>query len=210
MEQQYERILCFGDSNTYGYDPRDPFGGRYPPSERWPEILAENTGRDVVNMGLNGRPVPHSKREVDLALTLIRKELPADLVILLLGSNDAFLLNEPSAEEIASRMDTFLRELKAEFPALPVFLISPPPVEIPLAHMQEIFWDLIPLYRRLAARHGALFAAAPSWNLLLSADGVHFSPEAHREFAAQVEKQLREYGTDLKKTIQPEQFRKNI
>ena len=191
-DNPYKRILCFGDSNTYGFDPCDPFGGRYPPSERWPEILAESTGRDVVNMGLNGRPVPHSKREVDLALSLIRKELPADLVIILLGTNDAFLLNEPSAEKIAARMDTFLRELNAAFPELPVFLISPPRVEIPFAHVQEIFWDLIPLYRRLAAKHGALLAAAPSWNLPLSADGVHFSPEAHREFAAQVERYLQE------------------
>ena len=23
------KILCFGDSNTYGYDPRGYFGGRY-------------------------------------------------------------------------------------------------------------------------------------------------------------------------------------
>ena len=24
------RIACLGDSNTYGYDPHSPFGGRYP------------------------------------------------------------------------------------------------------------------------------------------------------------------------------------
>lgn len=194
MEQLYKRILCFGDSNTYGYDPRDPFGGRYPPSERWPEILAADTGWDVVNMGLNGRPVPHSRREVELALSLIRQELPTDLVIILLGTNDAFLLNEPSAEKIAVRMDTFLRELKESFPELPLFLISPPPVEIPLAHLQELFWDLITEYRRLAEKYTALFAASPSWDLPLSADRVHFSPEAHKEFAAQVEKHLRVNG----------------
>ena len=33
------RIFCFGDSNTYGYDPREPLGGRYPADARWPELL---------------------------------------------------------------------------------------------------------------------------------------------------------------------------
>ena len=23
------KVICYGDSNTYGYDPRDPLGGRY-------------------------------------------------------------------------------------------------------------------------------------------------------------------------------------
>ena len=30
------RLLCYGDSNTYGYDPRSYLGGRYPDSIRWP------------------------------------------------------------------------------------------------------------------------------------------------------------------------------
>ena len=28
-----KRILCFGDSNTYGYDPRSYFGSQYPAQE---------------------------------------------------------------------------------------------------------------------------------------------------------------------------------
>ena len=27
-------ILCLSDSNTYGYDPRGAFGGRYPDGTR--------------------------------------------------------------------------------------------------------------------------------------------------------------------------------
>ena len=33
-------IICFGDSNTYGYDPRGYFGGRYDADCRWVDILA--------------------------------------------------------------------------------------------------------------------------------------------------------------------------
>ena len=48
------RILCFGDSNTYGYDPR---GGRYDENTRWPLRMEKLLGRDytVIEEGFNGR-----------------------------------------------------------------------------------------------------------------------------------------------------------
>ena len=46
------RILCFGDSNTYGYNPK---GGRYGESERWTARLAARLGATVIEEGLGGR-----------------------------------------------------------------------------------------------------------------------------------------------------------
>ena len=37
-------LLCYGDSNTYGFDPRSYFGGRYPAEVRWTHRLAQATG----------------------------------------------------------------------------------------------------------------------------------------------------------------------
>ena len=45
------KMICFGDSNTYGYDPRGYFGGRYDADSRWVDILAAETGWTVYNMG---------------------------------------------------------------------------------------------------------------------------------------------------------------
>lgn len=53
-------VICFGDSNTYGYDPRAYFGGRYDTDCRWVDILAAETGWTVCNMGQNGREIPSS------------------------------------------------------------------------------------------------------------------------------------------------------
>ena len=39
-------VICFGDSNTYGYDPRSYLGGRYDPDSRWVDILAEKNWLD--------------------------------------------------------------------------------------------------------------------------------------------------------------------
>ena len=39
-------VICFGNSNTYGYDPRSYLGGRYDVDSRWVDILAVETGLD--------------------------------------------------------------------------------------------------------------------------------------------------------------------
>ena len=51
-------IVCFGDSNTYGFDPRSWFGNRYDAESRWPDILESKTGWNICNLGENGREVP--------------------------------------------------------------------------------------------------------------------------------------------------------
>ena len=47
------RIVCYGDSNTYGWDPRFFSGDRY--DHPWPEQLADMTGYSVANCGEPGR-----------------------------------------------------------------------------------------------------------------------------------------------------------
>ena len=78
------RILCFGDSNTYGYDPRDFFGGRY--DACWVDLLAKRSGWDIINAGSNGREIPANPCP-----------LPAhDIFLVMLGTND--LLQEIQLE----------------------------------------------------------------------------------------------------------------
>ena len=50
-----KRILCFGDSNTWGYNPVG--GARYDDETRWPMRMQHVLGNDysVIEEGLNGR-----------------------------------------------------------------------------------------------------------------------------------------------------------
>ena len=93
-------VTCFGDSNTYGYDPRSFLGGRYDPDHRWVDILAAETGWTVYNMGQNGREIP-------TALPSIPSD--TDLLILMLGTND--LLQGLSPEMAAAKLERFLHKI---------------------------------------------------------------------------------------------------
>jgi len=39
-----KNLLCFGDSNTWGYSPED--GTRFPPDVRWTGVLQKSLGND--------------------------------------------------------------------------------------------------------------------------------------------------------------------
>ena len=89
-----KRILCYGDSNTWGFIPGT--GERYPADVRWPGVLAALLGRGVhvVENGINGRttaiddpgyPCRNGKEGLGYALLA---EKPFDLVILMLGTNE--------------------------------------------------------------------------------------------------------------------------
>ena len=119
-----KRILCFGDSNTYGYDPRSYFGSQYPLGVRWTGLL-QNAGWEVVNCGQNGRCIP---REPQLpAVTDLLRRVAADVVTVMLGSND--LLNGASADQTAKQMGTLLRYIKKDTGTANILLIAPPPMQ---------------------------------------------------------------------------------
>ena len=177
------RVLCFGDSNTYGYDPRAVFGGRYPSEVRWTDRLAAGTGWDVVNAGENGREIPRREGELRRFTELVRREKP-DCLVVLLGGND--LLQGAAPGETAERMERFLRQV----PALPrerILLIGPPPVSrgawVPSERLVQDAEELSRRYRALSEELGCRFADGGEWDVELCFDGVHFTEAGHAAFA---------------------------
>ncbi len=179
------KILCIGDSNTYGYDPGSYLGDRYPAEVRWTDRLKE---WDVINCGVNGMTVP---REYSRYIAQVRINEP-DLVIVMLGTNDC--CRGLSAVQIAERMDRFLDSIGGL--TKQILLISPPVLQcgdwVQDDDMLEESQELGEQYRELAERKGCLFADAEEWDIEMTYDGVHFSPEGHAVFAQKLEEKLNE------------------
>ena len=103
-------ILCYGDSNTYGYNPAN--GLRYPKSVRWTGRLQELLGNNymIIEEGCNGRttifddPIDGWKNGLNYLKPCLNSHKPVDIVILMLGSNDLKQTFHASAEEIAKTM----------------------------------------------------------------------------------------------------------
>ena len=100
-------VLCYGDSNTWGYDPATR--ERFPPHVRWTGVLATRLGAEyrVVEEGLNGRttrwddPIELGRNGLITLRPCIDSHRPLDLIIIMLGTNDLKRRFGLSASDIA-------------------------------------------------------------------------------------------------------------
>ena len=175
------KLICFGDSNTYGYDPCSYLGGRYTRDSRWVDIIRSKTGWAVENMGENGREIP-------------RGPLPfpsdADMLIIMLGTND--LLQGRVPRTVAGDMERFIQTIALARDK--ILLIAPPPMVwgqwVQSAELIRASFDLAQAYKELAGRLGLRFADAGQWRIELAYDGVHFTAQGHQAFAAGLLKEI--------------------
>ena len=195
-------ILFFGDSNTYGYDPRSFFGDRFSPDIRWTSRLSAAAEKEwkVLAEGMNGREIPSGKYELQHVFSLLREGMQGrspDWFAVMLGTNDLFsTYPDFSADTVAKKMARFLDEIIAASPQVSILLIAPPAIgregasslEEQLLYTESLQLGL--LYEKLAAQRGLAFINTAGWNIPLGFDGVHFSEKGHRVFADQMLKVL--------------------
>ena len=187
------RLVCFGDSNTYGFDPRSFLGGRFGPEVRWTGRLAAMCPDwTVLERGMNGREIPHTAGQMADLDALLTEAAPVGLLFVMLGTND--LLDGPAgaAAELLSavvrRMDRLLLHLTER--GVPTLLTAPPALgpaaAVPSTDAVEASHRLGDAYRALAERYGVCFADAAGWGLPLLFDGIHLSEAAHARFAEKI------------------------
>jgi lysophospholipase L1-like esterase len=200
-----KNILCFGDSNTYGYMPGA--GTRYPREIRWTGRLQTllGSGCCVVEEGLNGRTTAFEdeiqpwRSGLRYVGCCVKSHAPLDLMLVMLGTNDCkprYCVSPAEIgfglERLIQTTETFFRYQADQAGPCPKFLIVSP---VPMSRtggdpeMDETSLEkqaaLAEVYRGIAGKYGCAFADAGAWISpeLLGADGCHFLPEAHRIFA---------------------------
>ena len=197
-------VLCYGDSNTYGYDPRTGF--RYPASVRWTCRLAALLGDDyhVVEEGCNGRttvfddPIEGWKNGLGYLKPCLNSHKPVDIVVMMLGSNDLKETFHASPEQIAEgagvlveTIQTFTREKQGFEPK--IVLVCPPEIgegitESPFygsfyENAIERSRQLPVLYKSVAERFGCIFVNAAAHIRPSAEDSLHLDPQAHAKLA---------------------------
>ncbi len=197
------RILCFGDSNTWGYNPATE--DRIDAESRWTGVLQAALGSDftVIEEGLNGRttvwndPIEGYKNGHDYLVPCLETHRPLDLVVLMLGTNDLKRRFSLSAYDIAQGVAVLLRAIsysKAGGDGQPprVLLLAPPPVA-KLSNFAEMFEGseaksllLGQHYRTVAGEYNVAFLDTASVIRSSDIDGIHFELEEHAKLGRAV------------------------
>jgi lysophospholipase L1-like esterase len=205
-------VLCYGDSNTHGYDPSVLTGGRFPRDVRWPGVLvvALGAGWDVIEEGLNGRttiwddPFHPGRNGLPYLGPCLETHAPVDVVVIMLGTNDTKTIFGRTAAEIASGagtlVDTVLRSAAGPAGAPPKVLLVAPAAPGDATERSELwgFGDarakglmMGRLYATAAAIRGVAFLDAGPLAQLDPADGVHLTPAGHAALGGAVAEAIR-------------------
>lgn len=111
-ESEHIRILCYGDSNTWGtigrWEESELPSQRFEPHVRWTGVLQEALGRGcrVLEEGLGGRTTIYARPgdEWKIGAAFLKPALhthrPLDWVVLMLGTNDLQAKPDMTADEL--------------------------------------------------------------------------------------------------------------
>ena len=215
-ETRMKKILFYGDSITYGFDPRGSFGGRYPDTIRWTDQIAQRLCMDysIEVDAENGREIPSTPRELNDVSQIIKSYLPFDIFAVMLGTNDFLNMYQPNIVEVTTRMKKFLETIRSipEIQSLEtLFLLMAPPY-IYTAH--DDFYAkydttngiFAKAYRTLASHLGIGFIDTGIWKVEPAYDGIHLSEKGNLIFADRMEETLISYmiESNVKKNIRQE------
>ncbi len=189
-------LLCFGDSNTWGFDPR---GGRYPAALCWPQQLAQRLDRPLQLEGKPGRTLWFARPQSGLEPGFedwqrCLRARPADLV-LALGIND--LAAGATPQQCQQALERYLQAWQALAPSSGLTLVAPAPLGRLTTGWQTLFAGQLQASQEL----GELWlATAREWHIPCyqmdchfypGADGLHWTAEFHAQLARELASMLR-------------------
>lgn len=206
-------IVCYGDSNTYGYVPLK--GGRYDKNTRWTCLLQKKLGEEyeVISEGCNGRttvfdePGAKYKNGKRYLRACLNSHKPVDLVILMLGSNDTKDYYHASAKDIAagaeklvSIIESFTMEKQGFVPK--IILIAPPALGkgITSSPFKEDMGEKArkktlkfpKLYKKIAKKHNSIFLNCQKIIEAPEEDCLHLNADDHKVMAEALYKLVKE------------------
>ena len=202
-----KRILCFGDSNTWGYMVT---GGRFPEGVRWPMRLQQLLGDEytVIEEGFNGRttvfddPIEGGHKSGLIYLPpCVMSHSPLDLIIIMLGSNDLKKRFGMTAFTIGGGITALVKAartyaMNAEGLPPKIMIMSPPPVRDNIMQTRhapifgedsiDVSRELGPELSRVAKLMRCEFLDAAPYCEISKMDAVHMTKEDHLRLAEAV------------------------
>lgn len=201
-----KHILCFGDSNTWGFVPEsimESHPRRHAHNVRWTGVLARELGAGfrILEEGQNGRTTVHDDpfalvRNAKAVLpALLESHKPLALVILMLGTNDLKNVFGVSPSEIATGAKWIAQSILSSDAGTgnkpPRLLLMCPPVVGELSHLPDLeaklsnattrSRELPKHYEAVAAALGCSYLNTQEIVTPSVIDGIHLDAAAHEK-----------------------------
>jgi lysophospholipase L1-like esterase len=197
-------ILCYGDSNTWGFIPEsitEAYPRRHPRDVRWPGVMQRELGAEyhVIEEAQNGRTTVHDdminlhRNGRGYLPACLESHKPIDLVILMLGTNDLKATFNLSPPEIAAGAAQLAKMILASdagprAKAPKVLLVAPPRMGH-MPHLPDVYEKLTgaqeksgrfpACYEAVAQALGCAYLNCQEFASPSPTDGIHLEAADH-------------------------------
>jgi len=192
-----KKILCFGDSNTFGFIPGS--GARYDANSRWTGVLATLAkGKfEIIEAGCNNRTCfsDNPEGEIFTGYKILPSLLSADLdcVVLALGINDLQFFFNPTLEEVQKGMENLIDIARKGAPKAKILVVAPSKILPELlsgyfvCQFDEVSIEksshIAEIYAKSARDKGCDFIDLEAVAKPSSKDGLHYDKNGHHKVA---------------------------
>lgn len=189
-----KKILCYGDSNTFGYNPAD--GSRFDEKTRWTALLQESLGSDyeIIEEGACDRTgiadndkgfMFSAQRHFPKTITKLKD---IDLLILAIGTNDLQFKYDLTVHQFENGLEKLI--VTAKNKVRRIILI--PPVVLRENVLEGFFnfqFDetsvskskkIGKIYRKLSNIYGLDYFDLNDYVKPSNTDGLHYDSEGHK------------------------------
>lgn len=193
-------IICFGDSNTHGYNPKD--ATRFERDIRWTGILQNLLGYNdyVIEEGLSGRttvfedPINEGLSGINHIVPCLMTHEPVDLLIIMLGTNDTKERFAANAEVISLGLARLIKKAQNSERGFRnnkpnILIVAPLPIRPEISTVEcgatmgegcsEKSYKIISLYKKVSEELGCHFFDPSPYAVCSDDDYMHLSEKAH-------------------------------
>lgn len=201
---QERRIVCFGDSNTWGYDAVT--NGRFNKDIRYTGVLQDILTDEyiVVEEGLCGRtavfddPLNEGMNGLKYLVPCLQTHSRLDWLTIMLGTNDCKERFSATPQNIADGVRRLVRTAKSLdiwISEPHILVITPPPIEKgceasavagEMGICSNKSYELAKLYEIHAKDEGCYYLNAGEFSKMNDIDYMHLDAESHKKLAQKI------------------------
>ncbi len=197
-----KRILCFGDSNTWGYISGTR-AERYPANIRWTGVLQNMLGSDyeIIEEGLNSRTIVEDGNRIgkegrigmEYIIPCLDTHNPLDYILIMLGSNELRSKFNISAEKIGENLKLLIQTIQNRSSA-EIVIIVPPTLNENTEYSKndnkytgayEKSIQLKDVYAKIAKEFKLKIVDIQDY-MIVGVDGAHIIEESHKLLAESI------------------------
>ena len=195
-----KKILCFGDSNTFGYNPNN--GSRYNENSRWTGILKNlcKNNYEIIEAGCNNRTAFSNNPDgIQFTGYMILPEYLKkfyDIIILAIGINDLQKFYNPTLEEFETGIENIIKKIRESLPNCNIIILSPSHITENILNSNFRFMfnqtsiekskQITPIYEKIANEYNCKFLDLNKIVIPSEIDGLHYEVEAHKKIAQSI------------------------